>query len=153
VLFSNIETAIGCVATSIPTIRLFFMRSSQTPNNSGAKTPTPLNGSKSLVTFGSTPVLNNYNSSSGNNKKGAGSKSRGMFRNPTDTGLSFATVHAKGDWERLQDGDSDKGNLLDENVGPRAPAPERAIRADYTYSVELSKSPKHKAGTLGARAS
>jgi hypothetical protein len=61
-----------------------------------------------------------------------------MFRNPTDTGLSFATVHAKGgDWERLQDGDSDKGNLLDQtNDGTR-------IRADYTYSVELSQSPRH----------
>jgi hypothetical protein len=62
-----------------------------------------------------------------------------MFRNPTDTGLSFATVHAKGDWERLQDGDSDKGNLLEDNAESK-----RGIRADYTYSVELSQDPKHQ---------
>ncbi|KAM0809277.1 hypothetical protein AB5N19_09620 [Seiridium cardinale] len=133
VLFSNIETAIGCVATSIPTIRLFVARN-KTPNPSGANTPTPLNGSKSLVTFGSMPIGNNNN-----NDKETRAKSRNMFRNPTDTGLTFTTVHAKGDWERLQDGDSDKGDLREEDVGPK-----KGIRADYTYSVELSQSPKHQ---------
>lgn len=115
----------------MPTIRLLFIRT-KTAESSGAKTPDPLQGSNSLVTFGSTPI-----------NRGPGSKSRGMFRNPTDTGLSFATVHAKqkgGDWERLQDGDSDKGNLLEENVSPNG---NRGIRADYTYSVELTQSPRH----------
>lgn len=131
-LFSNIETAIGCVASSMPTVRLFLIRN-RTPNPSGAaKSPTPLNGSKSLVTFGSTPLDQHKVSGSK-----SGLKSRNMFRNPTDAGLSFATVHSKGgDWERLQDGDSDRGNLLEEDVGPK-----RGIRADYTYSVELSQTP------------
>ncbi|KAH6656058.1 hypothetical protein BKA67DRAFT_254673 [Truncatella angustata] len=133
VLFSNIETAIGCVASSVPTIRLFYVRS-RTPDPSSAKSPTPVNGSKSLVTYGSEPL-----------QKKAPSKQRGLFRNPTDQGLSFATVHAKGDWKRLQDGDSDKGNLLEEN-----PVPKRGgIRADYTYSVELSPGPKHRERRFG----
>lgn len=132
-LLSNIETAIGCVASSVPTIRLFYIRNRRASPSTGAQTPTPQHGSKSLVTFGSTPISHKATGPK------LGSKSRGMFRNPTDTGLSYATVHAKGgDWERLQDGDSDKGNLLEENVGPK-----KGIRTDYTYSVELSQSPRH----------
>lgn len=99
----------------------------RTTDSSQQSNQTPENIGKSLVTFGSVPISGR-----------TGVRSRTMFRNPTDTGLSFTTVHAKGgDWERLQDGDSDKGNLLPENGDGNR------IRADYTYSVELSQSPRH----------
>ncbi|TGO57797.1 hypothetical protein BOTNAR_0194g00190 [Botryotinia narcissicola] len=119
VLLSNIETAIGCVASSIPTVGRFFMR-----NSAAKKSASEPDGPKDLVTFGSAPI------SARHNTKGR------VFRNPTDTGTTFATVHAHGDgdWSRLHDGDSDHNPDLDTREG---------IRADYTYQVELSKSPKH----------
>ncbi|KAM0131219.1 hypothetical protein ACHAPC_007870 [Botrytis cinerea] len=119
VLLSNIETAIGCVASSIPTVGRFFMR-----NSAVKKSTSDADGPKDLVTFGSAPI------SARNNTKGR------TFRNPTDTGTTFATVHAHGDgdWSRLHDGDSDHNPDLDNQNG---------IRTDYTYQVELSKSPKH----------
>ncbi|TEY78801.1 hypothetical protein BOTCAL_0045g00170 [Botryotinia calthae] len=119
VLLSNIETAIGCVASSIPTVGRFFMR-----NSAVKKSTSDADGPKDLVTFGSAPI------SARHNTKGR------SFRNPTDTGTTFATVHAHGDgdWSRLHDGDSDHNPDLDNKNG---------IRTDYTYQVELSKSPKH----------
>ncbi|KAI9643601.1 hypothetical protein NHQ30_008223 [Ciborinia camelliae] len=121
VLLSNIETAIGCIASSIPTVFRFF-QSNSAQTNSG---PNP-HGAKDLVTFGSAPISGRKNS-----------KSRG-FRNPTDTGTTFGTVHAygDGDWSKLQDGDSDH-NLEVIN-------PEHGIRTDYTYQLESTKSPKHE---------
>ncbi|KAI0134043.1 hypothetical protein BJ170DRAFT_183014 [Xylariales sp. AK1849] len=131
VLFSNIETAIGCVASSIPTLRIYLMRSRER-SQSGLQAPSSNirspGDSTSLVTFGSRP----------NDERRGGIRSRGMFRNPTDTGLSLATVHAKGEWERLQDGDSDKGHSLGEN-GTHGKG---GIRADYTYTVELTQTPR-----------
>ncbi|TGO14736.1 hypothetical protein BTUL_0049g00450 [Botrytis tulipae] len=119
VLLSNIETAIGCVASSIPTVGRFFMR-----NSAAKKSASEPDGPKDLVTFGSAPI------SARHNTKGR------VFRNPTDTGTTFATVHAHGDgdWSRLHDGDSDHNPDLDTREG---------VRADYTYQVQLSKSPKH----------
>ncbi|TGO34162.1 hypothetical protein BHYA_0210g00190 [Botrytis hyacinthi] len=116
VLLSNVETAIGCVASSIPTVGRFFMRISAAKK--------PASAPKDLVTFGSAAI------SARHNTKGR------VFRNPTDVGTTFATVHAygDGDWSRLHDGDSDHNPHLDTHEG---------IRADYTYQVELSKSPKH----------
>jgi hypothetical protein len=113
VLWSNIETAIGLVAGSLPSLRRLVLnharRTKPSTDNSGLNSA-PLG----LVTFGgSTPT---------------GRKSRNRnFRNPTDGGVSVATVHAQGngDWRRLKD-DSDK------EESPNG------IRADYTYQVELS---------------
>ncbi|KAA8566630.1 hypothetical protein EYC84_009172 [Monilinia fructicola] len=119
VLLSNIETAIGCIASSIPTFGRFLRRNQ--PKDSFRSTP---NGPKDLVTFGSAPISGRQNS-----------KAR-AFRNPTDTGITFATVHAHGDgdWSRLHDADSEHNAELRAVDG---------IRTDYTYQVELSKSPKH----------
>ncbi|KAI1847117.1 hypothetical protein JX266_006992 [Neoarthrinium moseri] len=130
VLFSTIETAIACIASSVPMIRLFFVRT-RAPGLSGGKSPEPFNASSSIITFGSMPL----------DRVG---KSKGMFRNPTDQGRSYASVHAKGDWERLQDAASDKDLLEDHGSSKQA----KGIRADYTYSVELSHSPKHATGFL-----
>ncbi|RAL64750.1 hypothetical protein DID88_001781 [Monilinia fructigena] len=119
VLLSNIETAIGCVASSVPTFARFLRRSH--PKDSFHSTR---HKPKDLVTFGSAPISGRQNS-----------KAR-AFRNPTDTGITFATVHAHGDgdWSRLHDGDSEHNTELRTVDG---------IRTDYTYQVELSKSPKH----------
>ncbi|WQF86497.1 hypothetical protein CDEST_11511 [Colletotrichum destructivum] len=118
VLCSNIETGIGCIASSVPSLRRFIARTRGTtentnPSGSGTKT--------GLFTIGSKPLE---------------PRSRDRFRNPTDVGFSLATVHGRGDetWERLQDGDSDKGDLLpsDQKGG---------IHAQYTYQVDIEMSP------------
>lgn len=121
VLCSHVETAIGCVASSIPTLRRMFNRS-QEKDITG---PSSAQGSKSLITFGSKPI------------RRLGSRARDAFHNPTDTGSSVAAVHSQGRWESLEDGNSDKEDVLNEESHPRG------IRAEYTYSVELSQSPKH----------
>lgn len=125
-LLSNIEIGIGCIASSIPTLRRLFARNN---NNSQASSRKPWDrrGPKSLITFGSLPA-----------NHGRGSGSRNKFRNPTDTGFSLATVNAQGDWERLRDGDSDKNLSTEGGVHESG-----GIRADYTYAVELSQSPEH----------
>ncbi|KAI1763612.1 hypothetical protein GGR53DRAFT_531365 [Hypoxylon sp. FL1150] len=122
-LLSNIEIGIGCIASSVPTLRRLFVRKGDSSQVSSRK-PWDRRGSKSLITFGSLP------------NHGRGSGSRSKFRNPTDTGFSLATVHAQGDWERLQDGDSDKNLESGGSLG------KNGIRADYTYTVELSQSSK-----------
>ncbi|CRK24752.1 hypothetical protein BN1723_013378 [Verticillium longisporum] len=123
VLCSNIETGIGCVASSIPSLRRLIMRRrglEDSTQHSGRATA----GDVSLFTFG-------------NSKKTPGA-SRDRFRNPTDVGFSLTTVQGLGDdnWERLQDGDSDKGDLLSAD---REGA--KGIRAHYTYAVEYDQSP------------
>ncbi|ROW14223.1 hypothetical protein VPNG_04225 [Cytospora leucostoma] len=133
VLFSNIESGIGCVATSLPAIRKLYMRlakkegtedkdTSDTPKSNGSK-------SKTLVTIG-----------------GGGSPfaSRGRLARGVNRGVSLTTVQARGagdgdgdgDWEQLQDGDSDEIPLSPSKDG-KGSRPLRGIRAEYTYSVEL----------------
>ncbi|KAL2882788.1 hypothetical protein SGCOL_002000 [Colletotrichum sp. CLE4] len=126
VLCSNIETGIGCIASSVPSLRRFIARTrgeSEKTNPSGSGTKT------GLFTIGSKPLE---------------PRSRDRFRNPTDVGFSLATVHGRGDetWERLQDGDSDKGDLLpsDQKGG---------IHAQYTYQVDIEMS--HDMRDSGAR--
>ncbi|ORY58874.1 uncharacterized protein BCR38DRAFT_527394 [Pseudomassariella vexata] len=122
VLFSNIETGIGCVASSIPAVRSFILRKNK-PTESTDQTPS--SRPKSLVTFGSAPIARGQN------------KSRDRFRNSTDKGLSFATVHHnQRDWERLHDGDSDKAMLGEDEV------PSNEVGA-HTNTIELSNSPEH----------
>ncbi|KAK8008177.1 hypothetical protein PG991_010728 [Apiospora marii] len=122
VLWSNIESAIGLVAGSLPSLRRLIMAkvkksSSQegasSGYNNGASTPV------GLVTFGGTPG------------GGINGRKKSTFRNPTDLGHTIATVHAQGDgdWRRLRDSSSDKESM-------------HGIRADYTYEVELTQSPK-----------
>ncbi|KAK7743614.1 hypothetical protein SLS53_004149 [Cytospora paraplurivora] len=133
VLFSNIESGIGCVATSLPAIRKLYMRLAKkegTEDNDTSNTPKS-NGSKSktLVTIG-----------------GGGSPfaSRGRLARGVNRGVSLTTVQARGagdgdgdgDWEQLQDGDSDEIPLSPSKDG-KGSRPLRGIRAEYTYSVEL----------------
>lgn len=86
-----------------------------------------------LVTFGgSTPL------------PGAGNRRRGTFRNPTDGGVSVAAVHARGDgdWRRLKDdGSSASSGPDDKDDLHGGPAPLGGIRADYSYDVDISRSP------------
>lgn len=131
VLFSNIESGIGCVATSLPSIRKLYKRRLQheaSEDTTHDDTPKV----KSLVTIGG-----GSGSGSGFSR---GRKAKNAFTNPTDRGVSRATVQAKGgndgDWERLHDGDSDEIPLSPFREG-NSSTPVRGIRADYTYSVEL----------------
>lgn len=126
VLLSNIESAIGCVTSSVPAVRKLKRRSGGGKGSNGS-TPTPNGGlgghvpeHKSLVTFGSLPA------------RGGGAASAMRFRNPTDQGVNFSTVHTSRDWTRLGDGDSDGTTHSCE--------PEfDGIRAEYSYQVELTQ--------------
>ncbi|KAK7744072.1 hypothetical protein SLS53_003590 [Cytospora paraplurivora] len=110
VCLSNIESAVGMIASSVPPIRKLWKR--------GTPETTPIPNPKSLVTFGSTPIR----------AKPAGKK----FRNPTDQGISFTSVHAGGDWTRIQELDSDTSVSRDrEEI--------TGIRAEYTYEVEMTR--------------
>ncbi|KAK8061690.1 hypothetical protein PG994_008056 [Apiospora phragmitis] len=120
VLWSNVESAIGLVAGSLPSLRRLIMAKVKKPSSQeGASNGYSDNAHKpvGLVTFGGTGA-------------GVGRSKKGTFRNPTDLGHTVATVHAQGDgdWRRLRDSSSDKESL-------------RGIRADYTYEVELTQSP------------
>ncbi|KAI1372056.1 hypothetical protein F4677DRAFT_273603 [Hypoxylon crocopeplum] len=104
-LWSHLESGIGLIAGSVPVLQKLIM--SRVKKATSHATPTL----PDIVTYGSVPpkVLAN----------------RAVFRNPTDTGFSVASVHANRrsrDWERLEDDSSLQG-----------------IRADYTYEVELSQ--------------
>ncbi|KAL7628345.1 hypothetical protein AAE478_002547 [Parahypoxylon ruwenzoriense] len=149
-LFSNIEIGIGCVASSVPTLRRLFLRhatpSSSTTdshnNHNNWKKPWP----RSLVTFGSLP--NNAR------PRGRGSASRTRFRNPTDVGFSLTTVRAAAavapgsEWELLgdRDGDSDKGAGKSVVAEGSIHGDNNGIHTDYTYTVELSQSPAARGG-------
>ncbi|EFQ34575.1 uncharacterized protein GLRG_09719 [Colletotrichum graminicola M1.001] len=134
VLCSNIETGIGCIASSIPSLRRFIARTRGTTEISKAS-GSGSGGKSALFTIGSKPL---------------DQRSRDRFRNPTDAGFSLSTVHGRGDesWERLQDGDSDKGDLL--------PVEQKGgIHAQYSYQVEIemtpnSRSSERRLGTSGS---
>lgn len=121
VLLSNIESAIGCITSSVPAVRKLKGRSTGA-HKAPRSDPTPLGGAhpgdhKSLVTFGSLPARNNTPSAM-------------RFRNPTDQGVNFSSVHTSRDWTRLGDADSE-GTAHDDE-------PEfGGIRAEYSYQVEL----------------
>lgn len=122
VLLSNIESAIGLIASSIPTLRKLIIRKARGGSDKGAVG----SGPKSLVTFGSAPV-----------------QRKGGFRNPTDQGMTFATVHASAnrDWTRLRDGDSD--TTAEEALVGHGGGGGGGIRAEYTYEVEMSRLSGH----------
>ena len=117
-LWSMIETMIGLVTGSLPALRRLIKRrqaqsqsksSSAGPRNSG-------NQPNSLLTFGSMPVR------------------ASNFRNPTDMGISLATVRARsdGDWHRLHDSkNSSQDNIL----------PVDGIRKDETFTIVVENEP------------
>lgn len=119
VLWSNIESAIGLVAGSIPSLRRLIMGR---VHKSSAQSSGELHQPVSLVTFGGTPA--------GGKPHQRKSRRERTFKTNTDHGVSIATVHARGgdsnNWRRLHD-DSDKSESI------------RGIRAEYTYEVELSR--------------
>jgi len=85
VLWSNIETTIGLVAGSLPSLRRLVKRRLDTFKSQ------------------STEHISESNPS-------ASRKSRKPFKNPTDTGVSTTSVHTRakdGDWRRLHDDASD----------------------------------------------
>lgn len=113
-LCSNIETGIGCIASSVPSLRHFFRGA-----NDGSSGPSGPSGKRSdggtqLVTVGGSRQQRRL---------------RDSFRNPTDIGFSLSTVHhGRGDdWERL-DGDSDKSD---------APIDPKRIYAERSYAVDI----------------
>ncbi|KAH6646008.1 hypothetical protein BKA67DRAFT_541001 [Truncatella angustata] len=112
VLYSNIESAIGLIAGSLPSLRRLIV--TKVIKSSGKDST--LNPPLGLVTFG------------GSAQATSGGRSRARtFKSNTENGVSIAAVHAhgNGDWRRLGD-DSDKEESL------------RGIRAEYTYEVEMS---------------
>ncbi|KAL0933894.1 uncharacterized protein CTRU02_210693 [Colletotrichum truncatum] len=133
VLCSNVETGIGCIASSVPSLRRFIARTKGSSAEISA--PSKSNGTKTgLFTFGSKPL---------------DARSRDRYRNPTDVGFSLATVHGRGDesWERLQDGDSDKGDLLPDKTRSGG------IHKQYTYQVDIEMSSSMKTGRSGTQES
>lgn len=113
-LWSNVESAIGLVAGSLPSLRrLIVSKVHRTSGKDSTLNPQPLG----LVTFGNTPVVT-----------GGGRSRNRTYKSNTEGGVTIATVHAHGDgdWKRLRD-DSDREESL------------RGIRAEYTYEVEMSR--------------
>ncbi|KAH8661972.1 hypothetical protein BX600DRAFT_437403 [Xylariales sp. PMI_506] len=112
VLWSNVETAIGLVAGSLPSLRRLIMSKVKKNSSENSTNQKPMG----LVTFGGS--LPNTDRRSRNR----------TFKNNTDLGVTVATVHAHGDgdWKRLHD-DSDQSESM------------TGIRAEYTYEVEMSK--------------
>lgn len=123
VLLSNLESAIGCIASSAPAFRKFGRSRKGTDKLRSSQDAGAAAGGgrqKSLITFGSLPVRN-YSSTK-------------LFRNPTDQGVSFASVQAgQGNWNRLPDGADTSDCTRDDEEAELS-----GIRAEYTYEVELT---------------
>lgn len=116
VLCSNVETGIGCFASSIPSLRHYFQRERDGSSDPFSK-PRVSTGSKLVTTDGNSRRPRRCNS----------------FRNPTDIGFSLATIHhghAEDTWERLQDGASDKS---DAPINPN----DWRIYAEKSYTVDV----------------
>lgn len=127
VLCSNVETGIGCIASSVPSLRRFIARTRGATSQENSAPSRSNNTKTGLFTFGSKPL---------------DARSRDRYRNPTDVGFSLATVAGRDDssWERLGgDGDSDKGDLLPP-PGSSGSA-KGGITAQYTYRVDIETSP------------
>ncbi|KAK9414740.1 hypothetical protein SUNI508_10858 [Seiridium unicorne] len=125
-LWSNVESAIGLIAGSLPSLRRLIVAKVKKSSGKGSTLdPQPLG----LVTFGGTPLTG----------AGAGKSRNRTFKSNTEGGVTVATVHAHGDgdWKRLRD-DSDREESL------------RGIRAEYTYEVEMSGRPESQSlGSAG----
>jgi hypothetical protein len=124
VLCSNIETGIGCIASSVPSLRHFFRRNgdgSSDPSNKRSGTGTE------LVTVGGSRQQRRL---------------RESFRTPTNIGFSLSTVHhgrADDNWERL-DGDSDKSG---------APIDVKRVYAERSYAVDIESDSGAREGGYG----
>lgn len=118
-LWSNVETAIGLIAGSLPAMRQLIAQHSPSKSAEGTAGSHGLYGSAGLVTIGGT---------------GAATSSKARDRKGTKS--NFTVNEAEdGEWTRLgDDGASDKGS----------DAPMRGIRKEMTYNVEMITSPDHR---------
>lgn len=119
VLLSCLETGIGCIAASLPSMRRFYIQARGLHTESSAFDSSPR--AKSLITIGG-----------GGGGGGGGNAGRGsnrVFSNPTDRGTTTTFINGgAGDWERLYDEDTKRGS---EN------RQKGEIRAECTFTVEL----------------
>ncbi|KAK7714300.1 hypothetical protein SLS64_004400 [Diaporthe eres] len=125
VLFSNIETGVGCVASCLPAMRRLYMRITK-KETSENKSSNPQGTGSVIVTIGG----------GGGGSSSRGRKQRIMFSSAADRSVNMTTVQATGgarggDWEQLHDGDSDEV--------PLSPwkKPAKGIRMDCGSAVEL----------------
>lgn len=99
-MWSIIECGIGLIAGSLPMLRrLFKLARAQ---GSSSATPAP-SAHPSLVTFG------------GGGGGGGRSGASGRFRNPTDVGVSMATIRTSrhsNEWEKLDDCSGKDGHYI-----------------------------------------
>ena len=115
-LCSNIETGIGCIASSVPSLRHFFRHEYSESGSGGPSNGNKKSANANFFTVGSEPR---------ERRMGSG------FRNPTDLGFSLASVHhgrAEESWERLRDGESDHSD---------APIDPKGIHKEQTYAVNI----------------
>lgn len=141
VLFSNIETGVGCVASCLPAMRRLHMRITK-KETSDNKSSNPQGAGSGIITIG------------GGGGGGSSRKQRGMFASAGDRGVNLTTAQATGgtgggggEWEQLHDGDSDEVPLSPwrKPVGS-SPAAE-GIRMDCSYAVELEPVNRGETGT------
>ncbi|KAF1941458.1 cytochrome P450 [Clathrospora elynae] len=106
-LCSNVETGIGCIASSVPSLRHFFRSDSSESSSGPSQKKTSGSNSNNRFTVGSVPRLAS-----------------------TNQGFSLATVHhgRAEDWERLNDGASDHSDT---------PIDPRSIHYKQTYAVDI----------------
>ncbi|KAK0383381.1 hypothetical protein NLU13_9294 [Sarocladium strictum] len=92
-LCSNIETGIGCITSSIPSLRRVIRGAGSSAGNGAS--------GGSTLRYGSKPA----------------ESTRDRFRNPTDVGFSLTTVKGRTEdrWERLED----EGKLLNSREGQK----------------------------------
>ncbi|OHW98901.1 hypothetical protein CSPAE12_02410 [Colletotrichum incanum] len=118
-LWSNVETAVGLIAGSLPALRQFFMRNSSpratTRGTGGSGGLHP--ASAGLVTIG-----------------GSGGTSKIKARKGLKSNFEIDEAE-QGDWTRL-----DEDNVSDKE----STVPIRGIRREMTYEVEMSPFPGHK---------
>lgn len=119
VIWSNIETFIGLVAGSLPSLRrLIVSRQQELSGSSKSRCANvPRESSHAgLVNFSNRPTSARHGLA--------------RFNNPTDQGVSVATVQGGREWNQLEDGECEKIDLEQGHT----------IRADYTFSVETIES-------------
>jgi hypothetical protein len=111
VLCSNVETGIGCFASSLPALRHFFQ-----PDRDRSTDPNSKHHVRTTITAG------------GSSRRPRGGDS---YHNPTDIGFSLSAVHHGRDqdaWEQIHDGASDKST---------APMNDKRIYSERTYTVDV----------------
>lgn len=123
-MFSNIETGIGCFASSLPSIRRLYYLVRKPEHSSEPSQP---QNSDNIITIGGSGMVK------GKGKKAKLSTFGSVYTYTNTTVRGEPEVHSEGgqgDWERLTDERSDKGFLVCEPEN-------KTIATDCTYAVEL----------------